>query len=128
MTFGHSPRDGARTRLTTLFAIVAASVLPIACGGSDDDSAPAPAPAPVALSCDDTMKTAFKPDANTSVLVVKSFKAGDPIALSGTTGTPPVAAKDLCLVKLNVGPGNAGAASAPSTSPGIGMEIWLPTV
>ena len=73
------------------------------------------------------MKAAFKPDANTTVLLVKSFKAGDPIALSGTTGTPPVAAKDLCFVKLNVGPGNPGPASAPSTSPGIGIEVWLPT-
>ena len=66
-----------------LFSIVAASVLPVACGGGGD--APAPAPAPQALTCDDTMKTAFKPDANTTVLLVKSFKAGDPIALSGTT-------------------------------------------
>ena len=105
-----SPREGAPARLRVLFSIVAASVLPVACGGGDDDApAPAPAPpAPQALTCDDTMKAAFKPDANTTVLLVKSFKAGDPIALSGTTGTPPVAAKDLCLVKLLVGPGNPG--------------------
>ena len=106
------------------------AALPAACGGSDDAPAAAPAPAPAvptALTCDDTMKTAFKPDANTSVLLVKAFKAGDPIALSGTTGTPPVAAKDLCFVKLNIGPGNPGPASAPSTSPGIGIEVWLPT-
>ena len=52
------------------------------------------------------MKTAFVPDANTTVLVVKAFKKGDSIALSGTpaTPTPPVAANDLCFVKLNVGP------------------------
>jgi hypothetical protein len=31
------------------------------------------------------------------------------------------------VVKLNVGPGNPGPADAPSTSPGIGIEIWLPT-
>ncbi|HWW24275.1 MAG TPA: hypothetical protein VNZ85_00080, partial [Caulobacter sp.] len=30
-------------------------------------------------------------------------------------------------VKLNVGPGNPGVADAPSTSAGIGIEIWLPT-
>ena len=30
------------------------------------------------------------------------------------------------MVKLNVGPGNPGPADAPSTSPGIGIEIWLP--
>ena len=128
MAFETSPREGAPARLRVLFSIVAASVLPVACGGGDDAPAPAPAPspAPQALTCDDTMKAAFKPDANTTVLLVKSFKAGDPIALSGTTGTPPVAAKDLCFVKLNVGPGNPGPASAPSTSPGIGIEVWLP--
>jgi feruloyl esterase len=31
------------------------------------------------------------------------------------------------LIKLNVGPGNPGPADAPSTSPGIGLEVWLPT-
>ena len=126
MTLDTSRQDEARVRLTFLFSIVAASALPVACGGSDNSAADAPVSAPVALTCDDTMKTAFKPDANTTVLLVKSFKAGDPIALSGTTGTPPVAAKDLCFVKLVVGPGNTGPASAPSTSAGIGMEIWLP--
>jgi hypothetical protein len=35
--------------------------------------------------------------------------------------------ENLCLVKLNVGPGNSGPADAPSTSAGIGIEIWLPT-
>ncbi len=34
---------------------------------------------------------------------------------------------DLCLVKLNIGPGNEGPAGAPSTSRGIGVEIWLPS-
>jgi hypothetical protein len=71
------------------------------------------------------MKTAFKPDANTSVLLVKAFKKGDALTLS--SAVTPVAANDLCFVKLNVGPGNAGPASAPSTSPGIGIEVWLPT-
>ena len=125
-----SSKGDARARLALSFSLIAMSALPVACGGSDDAPAPAPAPAPAvptALTCDDTMKTAFKPDANTSVLLVKAFKAGDPIALSGTTGTPPVAAKDLCFVKLNIGPGNPGPASAPSTSPGIGIEVWLPT-
>ncbi|MGH8796098.1 MAG: tannase/feruloyl esterase family alpha/beta hydrolase, partial [Caldimonas sp.] len=43
------------------------------------------------------------------------------------TATTPVAANDLCFVKLNVGPGNSGPASAPSTSAGIGIEVWLPS-
>ena len=80
-----------------LFSIVAASALPVACGGSDDSPArPGARAGASALTCDDTMKTAFKPDANTTVLLVKSFKAGDPIALSGTTGTPPVRPTTAC--------------------------------
>ncbi|XAH25158.1 tannase/feruloyl esterase family alpha/beta hydrolase [Xylophilus sp. GW821-FHT01B05] len=118
--------DAARVRLSLLFSLAAVSALS-ACGGGD--GSPAPAPAQTALACDDSMKTAFKPDANTTVLLVKAFKKGDPLALSGTPASPapPTAANDLCLVKLNVGPGNPGPASAPSTSPGIGIEVWLPT-
>ncbi len=117
----------ARARLTLLLTLLTAAVLPVACGGGDS-SAPAtttPPPAAVALTCDDSMKTAFAPDANTTVLLVKSFKTGDPLTLG--SATTPVAANDLCFVKLNVGPGNSGAASAPSTSAGIGIEVWLPS-
>src|SRR5215813_3265930 len=79
------------------------------------------------LMCDDTMKTAFKPDGNTSVVLVKAFKQGDPLALSGTMGTPPNAAADLCLVKMVVGAGFQDTPStAPSSSAGIGIEVWLP--
>lgn len=60
--------------------------------------------------------------------MVKAFKKGDPLLLSGTaTATTPIAGNDLCMVKLNVGPGNPGPANALSTSPGIGIEVWLPT-
>jgi hypothetical protein len=38
-----------------------------------------------------------------------------------------IATDDLCVVKLIVGPGNAGPSNAPSTSAGIGIEIWLPS-
>ena len=94
------------------------------CGGGDDS----PSASAAALVCDDSMKTAFKPDADTTVLVVKAFRAGDPLILSGTaTAQTPIAANDLCMVKLNVGPGHVGPADAPSTSPGIGIEIWLPS-
>jgi len=106
------------------------------CGGGGGGSSavpvlPPPAPPPTAtkVSCDESMKTTFKPDANTSVLLVKAFKQGDQLALPGGSagGTVPVAAADMCLVKLLVGPGNAGPAGAPSTTQGIGIEIWLPS-
>jgi Tannase and feruloyl esterase len=118
----------AHVRVSLLFSL-AASAIAAGCGGGDNAPAPTPAPAPaVALTCDDSMKTAFKPDANTTVLLVKAFKKGDPIALSGTptSPAPPTAAHDLCLVKLNVGPGHPGPAGAPSTAAGIAIEVWLP--
>ncbi len=39
---------------------------------------------PKLLSCDDTLKDEFKPDSLTTVLLVKAFKKGEPLALSGT--------------------------------------------
>ena len=81
------------------------------------------------LTCDDSMKAEFKPDSLTTVLLVKAYKKGDPLALSNTPATPapPAAVNDVCVVKLLVGPGNPGPAGLPSTSAGIGIEVWLPT-
>jgi feruloyl esterase len=81
------------------------------------------------LTCDDSMKTEFHPDSLTTVLLVKAFKKNDPLTLGTPTSTTPIAANDVCMVKLLVGPGHPDAAhpTAPSTSPGIGIEIWLPT-
>ena len=114
-------------------AIVATVLAALTACSSDHTVSGQPAaasgsPAPVALTCDDSMKTAFKPDANTSIVLVRAFKQGDPLALSGTPATPapPAAPQDLCFVKMIVGPGHPGSAGAPSTSPGIGIEIWLP--
>jgi hypothetical protein len=79
--------------------------------------------------CDSKMtQRAFGRDDLVTVLVVKEFKKGDPLLLSGTpTPQTPTAQNDVCLVKLVVGPGNPGPTGAPSTSPGIGIEVWLPT-
>ena len=83
---------------------------------------------PKLLSCDDTLKDDFRPDRLTTVLLVKAFKKGDALLLTGTpTPNTPIAANDVCVVKLLVGPGNPGPVGAPSTSPGIGIEIWLPS-
>jgi feruloyl esterase len=91
---------------------------------------PAPAAAAVAasvpLACDDGIKTAFKPDALTTVVAVQSFKQGQKVFVSDS-GSPVTLAADMCMVKLKVGPGNPGPADARSTSVGIGIEVWLPT-
>lgn len=116
-------------RLSIYFATCTAAAALTACGGgSDSPEPPASAPAPLALKCDDSMKSAFKPNADTTVTLVKAFKKGDALALSGDAASPAplLAANDVCLVKLNVGPGNPGPADAPSTQPGIGLEVWLP--
>ena len=80
------------------------------------------------LPCNETLRTRFKPDRLTSVVLVKHYRPGDPLVLSGDVAPQaPRAANELCLVKLVVGPGNKGPADAPSTSAGIGIEIWLPS-
>ncbi|MGH8777953.1 tannase/feruloyl esterase family alpha/beta hydrolase [Paraburkholderia sp.] len=107
-----------------LLATSASMVLVAACGGHVDSSVPVASAK--ALTCDDSMKTAFKPDANTTVTLVRSFSKGADINLNGTPSGVK-APNDLCVVKLNVGPGNPGPASAPSTSAGIGIEIWMPS-
>jgi len=105
-----------------ILATIGSASLVVGCGGGSSDALTTP------LSCDSSIAEKFKPDANTSVVLVKSFKAGEALALSGTPAspTPPVAAANVCLVKLLVGPGKPGTAGAPSTSSGIGMEVWLP--
>jgi Tannase and feruloyl esterase len=117
------------SRCWSLVACAAAAAALATLGGCSGSDSPAPVAQPVQLACDDGIKAAFKPDANTQVLLVKQFKQGDAIALSNTPATPapPTASTDLCLVKLLVGPGNPGPASAQSTSAGIGIEVWLPT-
>jgi feruloyl esterase len=124
-------KDGGGISLASGVVMLAALSGVAGCSGSDNNGAsPAPA-APAAqatLACDESMKTAFKPDANTAVLLVKAFKKGDPLLLTGSaTSDTPVAGNDVCVVKLNVGPGNPGPADAPSTSAGIGIEVWLPS-
>ncbi len=124
--------DRASELKSALAAIAAVLVLGVpfqasADGGKHDDGRGHHQPKP--LVCDDTLKDEFKPDSLTTVLLVKAFKKGESLALSGTPPAPPplVAANDVCVVKLLVGPGNPGPAGAPSTSAGIGIEVWLPT-
>lgn len=106
----------------TLGAVTAGALLGLAACGSDAGPAD-----PAGLACDESLRGVFAENADTEVLLVQSFQAGDLLQLSDTpTTNAPAASNPVCLVKLNVGPGNPGPADAPSTSPGIGIEIWLP--
>jgi hypothetical protein len=80
------------------------------------------------LSCDDGIKTAFRPDAETSVIAIRLVKKGEELKAPDTQ-QPITAAADLCLVKLLVGPGATAEKdrNARSWSEGIGIEVWLPT-
>lgn len=119
----HAHRQARAGRRSRAASIALLAALLAACGGDDDDDdAPAPAPTPVALACDDTLK-AHALAADTTILDVKAFAAGTPLT---SANNAPTATADLCRVKLVVGPGNPGPADAPSTSSGIGVEVWLP--
>ncbi len=76
----------------------------------------------------ESLQALFKPEDLTTVILVKCFKQGEPLIVNEPV-TPMTmnALNDLIMVKLIVGPGNPGPAGAPSTSPGIGIEAWLPT-
>jgi feruloyl esterase len=80
------------------------------------------------LPCDDGIKTAFRPDADTSVIAVRLVKKGEELKAPDAS-QPITAAADLCLVKLLVGPGATAEKdkTARSWSEGIGIEVWLPT-
>ena len=80
------------------------------------------------LSCDDGIKTAFRPDADTSVIAVRLVKKGEELKAPDAS-QPITAVADLCLVKLLVGPGATAEKdkTARSWSEGIGIEVWLPT-
>jgi hypothetical protein len=79
------------------------------------------------LACDDGIKTAFRPDADTTVVAVRQVKKGEEV-LAVDSPRPITAALDMCLVKLLVGPGVTVEKdkSARSYSEGIGIEVWLP--
>lgn len=81
------------------------------------------------LACDDGIKTAFHPDADTTVVAVRLVKKGEELSAGDVPKPPIVAAAELCLVKLLVGPGVTAEKdkTARSYSEGIGIEVWLPT-
>jgi len=116
-----------------LSSIAGFSGTTLALAGGEAPRSPSPPPPiaagtvipPPGIGCDDSLKIGFHPDAQTQVTMVKAFHAGDDLHL-GDKRSGVIAAHDVCMIKLNVGPGNPGPADAPSTSKGIGIEIWLP--
>ncbi|EZP68576.1 tannase/feruloyl esterase family alpha/beta hydrolase [Novosphingobium resinovorum] len=97
----------------------------LGCAGFTMTAAPAHA---AGQSCDNSIKATFKPDDQTTVVLVHQFRKGEVLRLNEPkTPFSQQAANDVCLVKLLVGPGHPGPDGAPSTSPGIGLEVWLPS-
>lgn len=92
-------------------------------GCSSIEKTPIPQPS---MACDMQGIGQLKIDAQTKVVAVQSFKAGDEVRLANSPAPHVKTAVDVCMVKLVVGPGNPGPTGAPSTSPGIGIEVWLP--
>lgn len=78
------------------------------------------------MPCDMQGIGKMKLDAQSKVLAVHFFKAGDEVRLANSPEPHVKTSVDVCMVKLVVGPGNPGPVGAPSTSPGIGIEVWLP--
>src|SRR5882672_3840761 len=104
-------RRAAMTKLVRVLSwslLVGASCMLLELGPSSRTNVFA---APQNLQCDDSINAAFHPDRNTSVTLVKAFRQGDQLLLSGAaTNSTPIAESDICLVKLLVGPGNPGPA------------------
>jgi feruloyl esterase len=79
--------------------------------------------------CAATIATNFHHGPDVRILAITPYRTGAPLpnpTNGGLFDPSSTALADLCLVKLLVGPGNLGPADAPSTSAGIGIEIWLP--
>jgi pimeloyl-ACP methyl ester carboxylesterase len=109
-----------------VLAAVALSGTPMAMAGPPVAGVSAATQRP---ACNDAIAQLFAPDRSTRVVQVAYFKQGEPLAFGSERGAnTPIAANNVCMVKIVVGPGNSGPADAPSTSQGIGIEIWLPDI
>jgi len=61
--------------MSAIVGTAAALVLLVSCNDGGDSG-------PLPLQCDATLAAEFRPDANTSVLLVRSFKKGEPLVLA----------------------------------------------
>src|SRR4051812_50002921 len=79
------------------------------------------------LPCDDGIKTAFRPDADTSVIAVRLVKKGEELKAPDAS-QPITAGAGLFLLEVLVGP-RAPAGKGKDARPlsgGIGVGGWLP--
>lgn len=80
--------------------------------------------------CDPTAVTAVARRAKVRVLASRLILKGEPVPIGQGTGlagaAPEIATSDVCVLKLNAAHPVPGPAGAPSTSSGIGIELWLP--
>lgn len=82
--------------------------------------------APGLANCSDAGITQLLDHApQVKVVATRTFHKGQPLSLQPQASAPRVE-RDLCMVKLQVGPGTPGPSGAPSTQAGIGIELWLP--
>jgi hypothetical protein len=117
-----------RARLTVIASL---AIISAGCGSGDNEE-PSPPPTETALSCDAaSIQKAFRTEDKTSIVEVRQVKKGEAFPNPALEQLlypeiAPTFEADLCMVKLMVGPGNAGPVGAPSTTAGVGLEIWLP--
>ncbi|WP_327195188.1 tannase/feruloyl esterase family alpha/beta hydrolase [Sphingomonas sp. LH128] len=124
---GH-PVGGERGSIAARRRLAAVMLLGTALTAAFPDYAFAKPPTGVACPMSDSLKTALEADPLTRLVLVHEFKKGEPLVISEAANPhTPLAPADMCMVKLVVGPGNPGPQGAPSTSSGIGIEVWLPT-
>lgn len=118
----------SRRRLSRGSMLAVAAVLSSCTGAPSGEDVRTPETLQGVAACGDQLKTDFRPDANTTIILVKHFMKGEPLVLPGGVDVQAALAapRELCLVKMIVGPGHMGSAGAPSISAGIGIEVWLP--
>ncbi|WP_244119516.1 tannase/feruloyl esterase family alpha/beta hydrolase [Burkholderia gladioli] len=105
-------------------ALAASAIGAAALSGCHDDGPSSAAPAAgtaaaTALACDASMKTRFAPDANTRVIAVKAFKAGDPLVLD------PALASAATHGITRDGSVPAPAADTGTASSLAGKQLWF---
>ena len=122
--------SGHVKKMHLLIAVAMSTAMLAACGGGGSGT---DAPVAQTAECSTTsMASQLGNQSGTTVLLAKQFRKGQALpnptleSVINPTTTPTTFEADLCMVKLLVAPGKAGPVGAPSTSAGIGIEIWLP--